>query len=418
MRKLFKAFKKFNEDNSGVTLIELIVAVIVLSISIGPLLYTFVYSTRFNAESKTRQRSTSACQTVMENFKSKEMKDICTQFKGEVTYDPSGAAVTTFSNPFLQDNGATYTFTQSASSTEEEVGTYEIIGMTLTDSKYSEIVKYDAVIEVTEGYKTSEMPEVPVFDPRQDALWQETNSNYGSVYYDPYYVATSAVRSAVSDAGYDYNDIIEINISRVIQIIYTNSTVYVQYKYPYDIKLSGDPIPKTGTVVYPALPATDSGSPLSMNLRNIYFYYYPAYAGSHSSSVNVKEDSLILSNTASDKVNLFIYKQLDTVRTSYDLRSCENTYDLCCASQSSAFNTNVYECIQTNLADIGAGSYSSTMSKSIETSPTLYSDGHIILKDTVGPVTSGLLSYNINIKLYKSGDRTEVISEMSGTILK
>ena len=417
MKKLLQAFKKFNSDNSGVTLIELIIAVIVLSISIGPLLYTFVFSTRFNSESKTRQRSTSACQTVMESFKSKDMKTACEQFKGTVSYDPSGTEVITFDSPFLAGNSATYKFTQNAASTNAEVGTYEILGMTLTDAKYGEAAKYDAVIEVTEGYATSDMPDVPVFDPRQDALWQETNSNYGSTYYDPYYVATDAVRTAVTNAGYNYDDITSINISREIKVICTSSTVDVSYSYPYTISLSGMTL--TGTINYTARPATENGSPLAMSLRNIYFYYYPAYKDSYVSSttVNVLKDTLIVSNTAGSNVNLFVYKQLDTVRTSYDLRSCENVYKLYCASEGSAFATKVYDCIQTNLADIAATNYDASMSSSL-INDVGRGDGNISLETNVGPVTSGLLSYNINIKIYKSSDHSEVLSEMNGTILK
>lgn len=420
MKKLMNTFKKFNNDNNGVTLVELIVAVVVLSIAIGPLLYTFVYSTRFNADSKVRQRSTNAAQTVMENFKAEDIEDICAKFTGTPSVDPvTGLATTEWTDPFLKNNTATYSFVKDMASSCDQVGIYEISGMRFSNTASETVGGYDAVIEVTEGLSTTSMPEVPVFDPRQDALWQETSSTYGSNYYNPYNVATEGVREAIINAGYDYNDITSIEISREIYLMFDNSTVYVSYQFPYRVTLAGDPVAKAGTIVRPTMPATDGGASLSKDLRNIYFYYYPAYKDSYvaSATVNVTRDTIIISNTASSKVNLFVYKQLDTVKTSYDLTTCENTYKLYCVSQSSSFTTNIYDCIQANLASVASKDYSSSMS-SILYPDYGKGDGNMAIKSEVGPVGSGLLTLNVNVKIYKHNDRTEILSEMNGTIMK
>lgn len=210
MRKILKSLNRINNDNSGVTLVELIVAVVVLSISIGPLLYTFVYSTRFNADSKIRQKSTAAAQTVMESFKANDVEDICVMFKNaELNPDVP--------EKFLQNNTAGYKF-EHLDGASPEIGTYTISNMTLADAVSGQVGRYDAVINVTEALTTTEMPEVDVFDPRQDGLWEETFAGEGAAHYDPYYVATTAVKSSVVNAGYDPDDIVIVEIERIIKI--------------------------------------------------------------------------------------------------------------------------------------------------------------------------------------------------------
>jgi len=427
MKRLLRAIKKLNSDNSGVTLVELIVAVVVLSIAIGPLLYTFVFSTRFNGNSKIRQRSTSAAQTVIENFKASSVEEVNEMFQATTVTNPDGTTTTTYAKPFLRNNdpNVEYKFTYAGTGAAE-LGTYEINGMTLSDVATKESGKYDAVVEVTQGLTNSDMPDVNVFDPRQDAIWQETDEAYGSTYYDPYYVASVAVEGEVTKNGIDISKVNSVDISRYMQVIVDNASAYVQYSYVYTVNSSEGTY--YGTVTRTGKPIT--GTEFCMNLRNVYFYYYPAYTDAYQlvsngmgvltsvSQVNVKGDYLYITNTGSDNINFFVYKQVNSVKSFFKLKTSENTYKLNVVSKSSSCATNVYDCVQANLADVMSNNYSTHMSSMLTTVTGETENSKLVLKDKVGPMDSSIMSYNINVKIYQHGDRTKVLSEMSATVLK
>lgn len=67
-------------NNAGMSLVEVIVAIAILSIVILPVLHTFVSSAMYNARARSRQQTTAAAQTVLENFKAYSVKEICKQF--------------------------------------------------------------------------------------------------------------------------------------------------------------------------------------------------------------------------------------------------------------------------------------------------------------------------------------------------
>lgn len=69
-------------NNKGMSLVEIIVAMCILTIVTVSVLSIFLYSIRLNARSRTRQQTTAAAQTVMENFKAYPVRELCEQFDG------------------------------------------------------------------------------------------------------------------------------------------------------------------------------------------------------------------------------------------------------------------------------------------------------------------------------------------------
>ena len=80
MKTLGRKDRKLN--NAGMSLVEIIVAMCILTIVTVSVLSIFLYSIRLNARSRTRQQSTAAAQTVMENFKAYPVRELCEQFDG------------------------------------------------------------------------------------------------------------------------------------------------------------------------------------------------------------------------------------------------------------------------------------------------------------------------------------------------
>lgn len=74
MRRTNKVRVKLN--NAGMTLVEIIVAIAVLSIAIIPLMYAFVNSMRHNARARELQQTTVLAHTVIESCKSDTMQEV------------------------------------------------------------------------------------------------------------------------------------------------------------------------------------------------------------------------------------------------------------------------------------------------------------------------------------------------------
>ena len=77
---MFKSFtKKLNKafrDDSGASLLELIIAVTILAIVTAPLLNTFIVSAKLNAKAKTMSLETDAITSIYEKIKGTDASEI------------------------------------------------------------------------------------------------------------------------------------------------------------------------------------------------------------------------------------------------------------------------------------------------------------------------------------------------------
>ena len=62
------------------SLIEILVAIMILTVVTGPLLHSFVTAIKLNAKAKEKQRVTTAAQSIMEGFKAYTLEELCLQF--------------------------------------------------------------------------------------------------------------------------------------------------------------------------------------------------------------------------------------------------------------------------------------------------------------------------------------------------
>ena len=69
-------------NNVGMSLVEVIIAMAILSVVILGVLHSFVYSARLNARSRERQQTMAAAQTVMEYFKAYSVQSVYDDFTG------------------------------------------------------------------------------------------------------------------------------------------------------------------------------------------------------------------------------------------------------------------------------------------------------------------------------------------------
>ena len=71
--------KRLN-NNKGLTLVELIVSVAILSIIVLPLLSSFVQATRTNVRAKNKQHAMETAQNILEGLQNTSIEDVACQF--------------------------------------------------------------------------------------------------------------------------------------------------------------------------------------------------------------------------------------------------------------------------------------------------------------------------------------------------
>ena len=99
MNSAFKRSRKLNRrdskaSNAGFSLVELLIAVVILAIIVIPLLRMFVTSTRINVKSRQMLRATTVAQDIMEGLKAYTLEEVKTQFT-----PPEGTSAGTFFFP-------------------------------------------------------------------------------------------------------------------------------------------------------------------------------------------------------------------------------------------------------------------------------------------------------------------------------
>ena len=80
--------KKNKNSNAGMTLLEVIVAVSIFSITAIVLLQSFVTSSRINRKSNTYLEATTVAQNVMEEIKAKRFQEVALAFNYPIDLTP------------------------------------------------------------------------------------------------------------------------------------------------------------------------------------------------------------------------------------------------------------------------------------------------------------------------------------------
>ena len=88
--------------NAGMTLVELLVAIIILAIIVVPLLHSMISAVKMGAKAKKHLRSTTAAQDIMEGLKAETLEELSCSFNyPDDVYDSlSGGTITTTEDSF------------------------------------------------------------------------------------------------------------------------------------------------------------------------------------------------------------------------------------------------------------------------------------------------------------------------------
>ena len=145
---------KRQNDNKGFTLVEVIIAVVILGIAFGPLLSNFMQSARINNKSRAELAATTMAQNIMEGMSAYKADDLLKAFE---TYDssniglavlPSGVECESYGE-FREDTNDPFTIT--------------VDGVSGEDSIYGEIKTATETVENEDGSESTKT----VISPRQ-----------------------------------------------------------------------------------------------------------------------------------------------------------------------------------------------------------------------------------------------------------
>jgi len=355
--------KMKKSNNRGLTLVEVIVAIAVLSVAILPLLYSFVYTTKFNVKSKEKQRATSAAQAIVEKYKAFPITDINSEFSSG-SFDVGKQGINTTST----------TFNMVAGTTDMK---YVMKGVNFESNGTSENAKFDALITVsrhdpTDTKYVGAFFEIEGNNRMNDAVWR-VSEEIDEQQYNTAINEVQAKWQALTDKGPGepsvFVDIDLIKFKRELYFTISKSgNVYKispQLKYTYSAtKTYRDQYGNNKTFqVSPTVTGIDLSSYYSdgfvynntstagdgAKLKRFYIYYFPIY--SITGTEIALEDKIEVNNNTGESINIFLYKQKKSSMTDAEITARENlaANSLRTKASFSGATVKLYQNLDTNI---------------------------------------------------------------------
>ena len=297
-KKSQKKTKKVN--NSGFSLIEVLVAVIILALVAGPILMAFVMSARFNARARESQRLSAAAESVMEEFKGFGVNP--TSAYQDITSPTAPAGSKTFgrANVLIDNN------------------------------------RYDVKVTVNE-IRDKEAVTLNGAETAKDTV---INTRAMNAYYDYLYsqdvyldmqiytiILNNVYTYLVEDRGMADLNMEDLSKSRIkadrvvsLSVTGDGSAQNVSLSFTYNYKIENYPNPGHGNInhTFPAIvvgAVSDEGLPIIetktyKELKNVYLFYSPGYSNSLANTVaQFSSDTINVNNSTGLSINADVVKQ-------------------------------------------------------------------------------------------------------------
>lgn len=286
---------KKNSDK-GFTLVEVLVAVVVLAIVVIPLLNSFYMASRTNAKAKKLMDATTAAQNVFEELKGEKLDDFITAHSEtlEKILDGSG-------NPQLDEQGKEM-YRHILPITSNPTG-YQMtvdqktfnVRVTLDPLKYT--TKQGDAVKNTE-YNSQFFSTISKLDPSSNAFfYTDTGTAFDNA------AATALAADALPSSIQTMQDTMSRTIKIEIEYDATSKLCEVFGTYIYYDALGGSFSPAAREKFY------SNNTALSNELSNIFVCYLPMY--SPSGTKNLPKEKIIIENPKNYPVNIYLIKQTD-----------------------------------------------------------------------------------------------------------
>ena len=382
-RKRVNNVHRTKKNNTGFSLVELIVTITILAIVVLPLLNAFVLSVRTNAKAKERLRLTSIAENMMEGIEKMSLEELAYQFDypqerfnlidtNLLSNDENGA-IPAYE---LTNEGKTYqkayTYEQIKAQVDASIFGWESLVSSSIRVNGSEHVfegqssrnyyfflknmsagsgskKYSALISVkpndVKSYNDTTLASLQSIDPLTDALYSDSVSTSAVLALFP---VEETSPSTAADGTEIPAKITTEKITRSIELNVRNisGVETVELVYYFSAKDSQD------VTLVRQLSSTlfDNGDNPDQALKNVYLLYYPWYQGA--------SDSITINNPDNVDFTLHLIKQKGSNQAADDaqLATCEAAYKLdlyvkeASADKKGHSHCNIQSNLNTNLA--------------------------------------------------------------------
>lgn len=438
-RKREQASRKLN--NRGMTLIEVLVAMMMLSVVSLVFLRSFSQTMFYNRNAREKQYALTVAQSMMEGVKAYGVENLDAQFDGTKTFRlyPSAAYVGK-ERRCDDDAGGKHQF--------------HIHGIGLENSEFKFDVMIDVKPAVAEDSQINMVTTTPLVigsdvNKYNDAIYMQEGREQ-DVVYERVVKALKDVPDMHNDAKnnltkntVDWSYVTLLITKRTLLVEIEPSTVTVKnvYDYSFDItdypyRTASDP-PGTvsgtcttngsGTVSDAGVECYNNSAVAGAKLENLYLYYYPAYKSTQGGYIKCDEDHIEIKNRVpGSDINVFVVKQRNVELSPAETQYCEGNYrahvDLSGLSipdwdTANRQQINLYHNLKEKLEGNGVLVYDCPNSSSVH-----FSDkGMLWEKNTVVPRT---LVYDVTVTVREHVDtppggeccKGKVVYELSGTV--
>jgi prepilin-type N-terminal cleavage/methylation domain-containing protein len=408
---------KMVRNNKGMSLVEVIVAITILSLVIVPVLQAMTMATAYNAKARVRQNLTLTAESIMETFKGYDLESLVGIF-GEGGSGISGIDGSYSVN--TQENGG-YEF--SISDFEEDSRLYSA-SIILTPKVTSDVFTIDNVDSSKDALFMADATndrdlnskienEFKSNDNDYTALYDElTDNGRNKVYSEGKALINSAqvLKSSVSISSYIelYNRELTFDIVKVGDAYRVNVDMVYHYyikDFPYytgnlESESESEDLDELQYMTYPQGEDAYFSYKQSLDidkdyteLERLYIFYYPQY------DLPQGNDKIVINNTANvNNFSCYILKQKnndlnDTRLSQYEQKYkpivvCNNTQPLFYLYHN--FDTNIASEDGTTPSGLVSGNYTNKDDASLTDSSLLFSNESI--------------SYDIKVEITYNGE--------------
>ncbi len=290
-------------NNEGFSLLEVLVAIVILCIVSIPLLHAFVTAAKTNGEAKITLRATSVAEDLMENFKYRSIDELYDIYAGKSLNSVTEDTATGIHEFIIADQSQ---FSQ-----------------TLPDGYYVKMKLDPTLYPNANALNLSDFSTVSAAD---SAVYSMPLSYDNNVYLEyeerskEYNETNSALFPEKKDAAF-FKD----NLNRIITVsISKNGTtknsldeevelVKVSLVIKYELKNYSNILPANDTLYESKTIEVFNNSSSKTKLNGIFILYNPRYVAAK----NVKGDSIIVNNPDNVATNLYVVAQNDAADAEY-----------------------------------------------------------------------------------------------------
>lgn len=401
---------EYQLNNKGLTFVEILVAVTMLTIVSLVFLRCISQSAFYNRDAREKQSALNLAQSLMEGFKAYDLTSIEKQY-------------TTGTNADFK----LYSLDGAVTRSKNAAGEYCLNTVKING------VNYDAKVSVSPyiSSKTTVMTEAGLVDsdvPNKytDAIYcgEEITDEQLPIYQQVINELLTNIDAADMDPN-ERADLVagNLDVSKLIFLDTTERSILVditdnkvdvtvsysyQFTYEYDKPGGSSATYASTSVTYTGTTATCfDNSTTGVSLENIYLYIYPAYKSNQGGQIKCSGDEIIINNNTSRERNVYLVKQYNSALNNAELSICEGSYRMT-VRQNGANAIVLYHNLLTNLSGHGGSGWSRS--------------GNITdkkgLMDNVGNKlyrSKQTLLYEVKIDIYKTGSSTPIY-ELSGTV--